>query len=266
MTGLLDFAIRFGIPFQLCIKLSEVHAFRTEKLSLIAREINGAPYTPGFEDATLEYKSGGASLYKNYLANVAALLDRPEAVAFIAKGGILRFLAEKYCPGLIKRFKAGPSLQVTEFQRGEQMILTLNNSDDYYTVDEVTDGQINILLGHVRTGHANTELYLWPRPELLEQFCDHMKGYMSNSMHQYLERMWKSVHVEKNYEWRTNSKWKAYLRRGNKGRFAPKVIPSTEDFEKGKCLFARAFPIKWDCIALRDVVLPEVFDPISHRD
>ncbi|KAJ7202895.1 hypothetical protein GGX14DRAFT_570570 [Mycena pura] len=232
----------------------------------MAREVTGAIYSLGYEEPTLEYKGGGASLYKSYLAGVSAILNRPEAVAFIAKGGILRYLAEKYRPELIQIFMAGPSLQLTEFQRGEQMILTIGGIEDYYTADEVSDGQIKTLLGHVRTGHANTELYLWPPPELLEQFCDHMKGYLSNGMHQYLELLWKSIHVNKNYEWRTISKWKAYLRRGNKSNFAPKVIPNSEDFAKGKRILSRSFPIKWDCIALKDMILPEVFDPIPHRD
>ena len=76
--GVLEFAIHFGIPFQLGIKLNDVHLFRSEKLTPMAREVAGAIYSPGFEEPILEYKGGGASLYKSYLAGISAVLNRPD--------------------------------------------------------------------------------------------------------------------------------------------------------------------------------------------
>jgi hypothetical protein len=81
-----------------------------------------------------------------------------------------------------------------------------------------------------------------------------------------MEYLSNRILVEKVYDWKTKAEWKSYLRGGSKGLFAPSVIPSKTDFEKGWHILDNSFPIDWQHSAVSKIVLPELFNNHSTRN
>ncbi|KAJ7353093.1 hypothetical protein DFH08DRAFT_661008, partial [Mycena albidolilacea] len=125
MVEVLNFALRYGVAFQLFVKLSEVHDLGL-KVDLPASEVDAlaAMYSPEFTESPLEYGTGGASLYARYLTKVKEVLRRPHATGFIYLGGLPSFVAQVYDPQLMDRLRLGPSHQITNFGRGEVLLDT----------------------------------------------------------------------------------------------------------------------------------------------
>ncbi|KAJ6465891.1 hypothetical protein C8R47DRAFT_1224206, partial [Mycena vitilis] len=179
MKDLLEIGIRFGIPFALYIKRKDVRCFRDSTVSPLSLNTLSALYQPGYEDLTLVWGKGGApGAYVQYEANLNNLLSRPQAVAFIGLGGVLRYVAELYEENLVFRFAQGPSLQVTQFDKGEAYLYTRDGEEDFYTTDRVSHGEVGILLGTLPGAHPGQERTLWPTPEVFESESPHMRGYL----------------------------------------------------------------------------------------
>jgi hypothetical protein len=54
-----------------------------------------------------------------------------------------------------------------------------------------------------------------------------------NGAYILLEYLSNRILMEKIYNWKTKAEWKAYLQGRSKGHYAPSVVPSKADFEKG---------------------------------
>ncbi|KAJ6463804.1 hypothetical protein C8R47DRAFT_992408 [Mycena vitilis] len=267
MEDLLEIAIRFGIPFSLYIKRRDVRCFRDSTVSPLSLNTLAALYQPGYEDLTLVWGKGGAAgAYVQYEANLNNLLGRPQAVAFIGLGGVLRYVAELYEENLVFRFAQGPSLQVTQFDKGEAYLYTRDGEEDFYTTDGVSHSEIGILLGTLPGAHPGQERTLWPTPEVFENESPHMRGYLSEGAYAILENIRKEIFVRKAYRWRTRSQWKEYFRVGCKRVHEPDIIPSDNDFERGEDIFKRSFPINWLNMEISDIKLPEEFNPTLAQD
>ncbi|KAJ7846459.1 hypothetical protein B0H13DRAFT_2363010 [Mycena leptocephala] len=111
-------------------------------------------YDIGFVESYLQFGSGGATCYGRYLAQILALLSCPHAIAFIAAGGILSFITQIYDKELVYRFLEGPSIQVTQFAKGKTCWVNNGEEDEVWSTDQVSEGEISILLGHVVTGNC----------------------------------------------------------------------------------------------------------------
>ncbi|KAJ6467120.1 hypothetical protein C8R47DRAFT_947157, partial [Mycena vitilis] len=91
MTGALNIALRWGIPFGLYIKTSEAREFMERNMMELERNTLSALYAPGYVDECLSYGSGGQAAYGRYVAIIGNLLNRPHAIAFVSGGGLLSF-------------------------------------------------------------------------------------------------------------------------------------------------------------------------------
>ncbi|KAJ6601841.1 hypothetical protein DFH09DRAFT_1302023 [Mycena vulgaris] len=225
----LDFALRFGLPFVIYTKMSDVRAFADRDVSALSKSTLDALYSPGYVDHPLAMNGqGGMALYEQYCRHLNNLLVCPHTVAFIGRGGILRFIAEYYNESLVDQFVQGPS------QQGRHST--------------------------PRTNRPSKDAMLWPSQAIMESECSHMRGYISTGI---LWIFWnlKEDNLNENFAWRTRAEWKEYFRAGNRGTHTPSVMPSKEDFDAGNKLFDRCFPINWANMHLADTVLPEVFEP-----
>ncbi|KAJ7511545.1 hypothetical protein B0H11DRAFT_1699608 [Mycena galericulata] len=267
VEDVLELAIRFGLPFVLYIRMSDARGFKNSRVSALTRNTLSALYVPGYVDLPLTNGTGGAAaLYEQYRARVLQLLSRPHAVAFIGHGGILSFVATLYEEDLVQRFVDGPSLQVTEHQKGDSFLFDDGTKEDFYTSDQVSNGEIAMLLGHLPATQPSAEATLWPTPEVLESESLHYRGYISSGVYDIFSNLRKDIVDSKKYIWRTRGGWKEYLRAGNKGTHAPSIIPTPDDFEEGSRIFRHSFPVDWNKMPLVNLRVPEVFDTISARN
>ncbi|KAK7007002.1 hypothetical protein R3P38DRAFT_3213069 [Favolaschia claudopus] len=264
IKSVLELAIRFAMPFEIYIPLAKANDFRDPSLSVLAKNSLAAVYRAGYHDEPMSWAGlGEEHQYNIYQANLLHLLERPNAVAFIAKGGICKFVAELYAPNLAYRFFQGPSAQVSEFARGKTRRIEKGDHPGLYTSDQVSEAEVSMLLGYVKGASMGGDKTLWPPQALFEKYSTHMRGYISSGAYSMLDNLRRKIVVEQCYEWRTRQEWVAYLRGGCRGRFAPFHAPRAEDFERGSRMLGFSFPMDWECENVSRIVLPETFDPDS---
>jgi hypothetical protein len=262
----LEMGIRFGIPFQLFIPLNEALKFSKEVTTLVESTLT-AMYTPGYVDPPMIWNAGSAEAqYEVYKVRLLSLLSRPHAVAFIPLGGVARYVAELYEGDLVGRFAEGPSIQVSKYQKGQMMLVERDGKEVAYTTDQVSHSEVSTLLGRIPGNQPSADSTLWPPQELLESDSAHMRGYISTGAYDLLKYLSHAILREERYVWRTRAEWKSFLHSGSKGKYAPLTVPSKSDFEEGKKLLKRSFPLSWLNAEVANIQLPETFDPHSHRD
>ncbi|KAJ7864251.1 hypothetical protein B0H14DRAFT_3443598 [Mycena olivaceomarginata] len=263
----LEYAMRFGMQFDLYIKLQDAGNFRNMQLSPLAMSTLPSLYEMGYNDSVMKWGGNGdAAQFGQYIGTLFSLLQKPNAIAFIAMGGICKYVAELFAPDLAYRFVRGPSELVSEFGKGRTTRIDINGRSTLCITDQVSNADVSILLGHVKGKNPGEERSLWPTQALLDQHCAHAKGYISSGVYNQLEYLRKQIMVDKIYDWKTRTGWKAYLRSGSKGVRAPTIVPSESDFEEGKRILNRSYPEDWQHKAVAGIVLPEVFQPQTSRD
>ncbi|KAJ7800678.1 hypothetical protein B0H14DRAFT_3490379 [Mycena olivaceomarginata] len=257
----LEYALRFSMPFELYTKMQDVGTFRNHQLSSLALKTLPAVYNMGYVDQVMTWAgTSDAARFGVCVGTTHQPLQKPNAIAFVAKGGICKFVAELFAPDLVYRFVRGPSEQVSEFGKGKTTRLMINGESTLCISDQVSNLEVAILLGHVKGKKTEQERSLWPSQALLEQHCLHVCGYLSSSAYTVLEYLSHRILVEKIYDWKSKAEWKAYLRGGSKGLHAPASVPTKADFEKGWRILDSSFPVDWQHAAVSKLVLPEVFD------
>ncbi|KAJ7444693.1 hypothetical protein FB451DRAFT_1056160 [Mycena latifolia] len=259
----LNRAIRSGVSFELYIRIEDVNRMGpTAPITALQRHTLASLYAPGHREPALAYESGGESLYNRYLSRLDTLLPRPHAVAFIAAGGVVSFVAQLYSEKLGERFREGPSAQLTALQSGKKLFLGEGQTGAWYTTDQVSEDEVQMLLGHIATGNPATEMWLWPPPALLEAHSVHVQGgAWSPGFYSFLTNLEKSNIRKKVYKFRTAKEWIKFIENGNKGAFAPSFVPSEEDFDEGWGLIRHSFPLDWSMMPIKDIKLPEPYDP-----
>ncbi|KAJ6501826.1 hypothetical protein DFH09DRAFT_944593, partial [Mycena vulgaris] len=268
IENILNLACRWAMPFQLFIPQSCARAFSASSISDLDSLVLPAMYDLGYHETFMMYGNGGATAYARYCAIVRDLLGRPNAIAFIFEGGILSILAQVMCQDLIFRFVQGPSIQVSEFSKGETFLQKNppnGESAQFWTTDRVSAEEILLLIGHVPTGHPSSDLSLFPHPTLLEEQSLHFRGMVGMGAHRIIEGLLRDIDRKK-YVWRTASQWAGYLRRNNHGTGAPTYVPEDRDFDEAGLTMKKSFPITWQQTPLRDIEIPEVFDPRAYRE
>ncbi|KAJ7347361.1 hypothetical protein DFH08DRAFT_960699 [Mycena albidolilacea] len=237
VEDVLEYALRFGMPFEIYTDLNRVGRFRDVQLSALERKTLPAVYAYGHGDQLMRWSGGGEEQYRVYQGSLH-ILGWPNAVAFLAMGGICKFVAEVYAPDLIQCFARGPSPQVAEFVAGKQRWISVDGEAIAHSTDQVSLREVNILLGQVSSKRENDMVSLWPPLALLEKHCPHMRGYLSAGAYDFLESLRRKIVDEGKYEWKFNAEWKCILRgscyiRVGKGRKdgrlegwrRPEVIP-----------------------------------------
>ncbi|KAJ7742089.1 hypothetical protein B0H14DRAFT_3515167 [Mycena olivaceomarginata] len=243
VEDVLEYALRFGMPFEIYTDLNRVGRFRDAQLSALERRTLPSVYAYGYGDQLMQWSGGGEEQYRVYQGSLH-ILGRPNAVAFLAMGGLCKFVAEVYAPDLVHRFARGPSPQVAEFVAGKQRWISVEGEAIAHSTDQVSPREVNILLG---------------------QHCPHMRGYLSAGAYDFLESLRRKIVDEKKFEWKSNAEWKRLLRSSAKGVWAPAHVPSQSDFDEMNEVLARSFPLDWSEVSLGRLGLPEKFEPRSYR-
>ncbi|KAJ7028568.1 hypothetical protein C8F04DRAFT_1188549 [Mycena alexandri] len=257
-TELLELALRYGMPFKLFMEVAEACDDQDEEANKSLTMC--ALYEPGYVDPPVAW-SGRASAKLVYYGSLHWLLDRPHAIGFLYAGGILKFIAETFQPDLIYRLAQGPSLQTSQYNQGESRKLPITGRKGFFVAERVSGHEIEVLIGSIPGPHAGAEKSLWPHPSLLEKGSPHWRGYTSQGAYAALCNLRDDMLLRDKFTWRSESEWKGYLRKGANGIHAPSTIPSKSDFDAGREMMARSFPLDWDQAPLVNLVLPEKFDP-----
>ncbi|KAF8124404.1 hypothetical protein K438DRAFT_2034276 [Mycena galopus ATCC 62051] len=259
-TEVLNAAIRHGIPFQIFVLQTQVrHVWVPSTMSAMEARSLSAMYAPGYMEIPLDYGTGGASCYTRYLRQVEELLRRPHAPALIALGGAVSFIVQAYETDLVSRFCQGPSLQTSRFGSGAVRLDTYEGVESLYTADQISDGEIAVLCGHISRGNHLTDAYLWPQPRWIYKISEHWTGGWSTIFLSFMENLRASIMDRKNYRWRTEREWRSYIRNGNRGGFTSDMARDSV-LKEGNRLMNKSFPIDWEGAAIMDLVLPEVYD------
>ncbi|KAJ7441227.1 hypothetical protein FB451DRAFT_1414704 [Mycena latifolia] len=259
-------AIRFGVSFGLYVKVTDVREFSNRNISSLERTTLSAVYAPGRADTQLVYGLGNEALYAEYLVKIGMLLSRPHARAFIGLGGVLSFVAQLYDPDLVFRYLRGPSMQVSEHDTGDKILLAEDGVEFFLTTDRVSPSEISLLLGHVATGDPKTETSLWPHPSIFENESLHASGAWTPGYYQILINLRDEINSG-NFKWHTRKMWGKYFRAGNMGTHAPApgTVVTRQVFKDGEALMWHSFPISWNKKRLGQIRIPEEFDPLAHR-
>ncbi|KAF8145904.1 hypothetical protein K438DRAFT_1991368 [Mycena galopus ATCC 62051] len=244
-------ALASGVPFELYVDEATVDSIGvTPIFSALMRKTLEAVYSPGYSETHLTYGSGGGELYARYSSQILGLLSRPHTVAFLYLGGVCSFIAQLYNEELVARFLEGPTVQVREYHKGKSFWLPDRDRRVRWTTDQVSEGEISLLLGHVPTGDSKTETWLWSKPEWLENKSDHFHGALENKLL-----------VKKEFVWRTKKEWFRYISGGNHRTFTAEYIPTDSDFAEGLDMIKKVFPTDWDKKVVGTISLPEEFQP-----
>jgi hypothetical protein len=268
IEDVLNMAWRFGFKFHLFVSVEDVESFSNANISSLDSLVFSKIYRTDFTERFMTWGVGGESQYVLWLSSAKGVVDRPNAVAFIAEGGILSYIAQVLDPDLIYRFVQGPSIQVTEFSGGEtfkQKNRPGGGERVSYTTDRVSEGEKLILLGYISGGSPEKDLTLFPPPSVLEDVSLHSHGMIGNGVNKIIMNIFKDIDSGI-YKWQTVRGWKKYLRRNNTGEHAPEYIPRKEDFDEVGRKMRRAFPISWQQLPIREIQVPEAFDTRAHRD
>jgi hypothetical protein len=115
-------AWKFGLPFHLFLPESDTRLFGDWTMSRMDELALPKLYGSGFTKRFLTKVNGPQAQYAAWIASASEVFRRPNAVAFIAEGGIVSEIAQVIDPTLIHRFAKGPSVQVAEFSKGEKFL------------------------------------------------------------------------------------------------------------------------------------------------
>ncbi|KAF8164044.1 hypothetical protein K438DRAFT_1984929 [Mycena galopus ATCC 62051] len=263
-TYVLNAAIKLGIPFRIFILQENVrNVWIADVMTTMEARSLSAMYAPGYTVIPLDYGTGSAACYARYLRQVEELLRRPHAPALIALGGAASFIAQAYDEDLAARFRQGPSLQTSRFGGGEVRLSVYDGVESLYTAEQISDGEISVLCGHISRGNHQTDAYLWPLPRWIHEMSEHWTGGWSTVFRSFMENLRVSIMDRRSYRWRTKREWRSYIRNGNRGAFMSDFIKETV-FEEGNRLMKESFPLEWEGAVLADLVLPEVYNPSAE--
>jgi hypothetical protein len=151
------------MPFELYTKLQDTGSFRNHQLSTLALNTLPAVYNLGYVDQIMTW--GGTSdttQFGIYMGTIFQLLQKPNAITFITKGRICKFVAELFAPDLAYHFVQEHSEQVSEFGKGKTTHLIIDGESTLCISDQVTDLEVVILLGYVKGKNSDQECSLWP--------------------------------------------------------------------------------------------------------
>ncbi|KAJ6452594.1 hypothetical protein C8R45DRAFT_847618 [Mycena sanguinolenta] len=261
IRDVLDEALKLGMKFRLYIPESKKRLFASAALSDLERLVRPRMYEPGYTERFLRRTDSISARYDMWLVTVLELVQRPNAVAFIAEGGIVAEIARRLEPKLIDRFKQGPSSQVADFSRGEKI---LDHSPEYpdgsefITADSSSSSERLMIIGHLPGGDDDQDRSLFPSQVTLEAGSRHFRGVLGTGALTIIDKLMDQATT--NPQWLTASQWKKFLRPNNSGIYAPSHITSENDYKEAKEKLSRCFPINWHGAVLRDIRVPEVFD------
>ncbi|KAJ7186709.1 hypothetical protein C8R46DRAFT_1206716 [Mycena filopes] len=260
IEDLLETALRYGMPFKLFLRVDKAVEDAEEDPESLTED---AIYATGYVDPPMNWV-GSENQWLLYRAGLHTVLNRPNAIAFLYMGGIVKFIAETFRPDLAAELAQGPSSQVTQHNKGESRILPNAPDGGMWVADQASAGEVGMLVGTVIGKTAGVELTIWPKQSTLDKASRHWRGYISKGAYAALLNLRKDIMKHHIYQWKSEKEWINYLRKGNTGVHAPNIIPTDEDFDVGRQLLKRSFPLDWQQANVANLILPEKFEPGSN--
>ncbi|KAJ6447982.1 hypothetical protein C8R45DRAFT_850570 [Mycena sanguinolenta] len=261
MTKVLDEALRLGMKFHLYIPESKKRLFASETISDLERLVRPRMYEPGYTERFLRRTDSIAARYDMWMVTVMELLQRPNAVAFIAEGGIVAEIARRMELRIMSLFKNGPSSQVADFSRGEKILdhsVEYPGGSEFVTTDSASASELLLIIGHLPGGDDDQDRTLFPSQATLESGSHHFRGVLGVGALKIIDKLMEQATTSP--QWNTVSQWKKFLRSNNSGVYAPAHIPTEDDYKEAKEILAHSFPINWHGARLSDIHVPEDFN------
>lgn len=254
---ILSIAIEHRLSFQIAVRAEDFHFFEADRISHIDQRLVKTMYKVGFCEPQLTYSSPSAFV-NAYTGKMADVLRRPHARAFIGLGGPFSWLAQHWGGDeLVTRFMSGPSIQVTRHFSGQ------NDSGEDRSLglhwDCVSDQEIEFLFGYIPADKWNPERWLYPPVAILEDDCHHWSGEWNVGMEEIFRHITSQVTRNPTTATpKTRRGWVEFLRSYNRGRKAPKFIPTERHFLDAKGgLQAAGLPANWNRQKVDSIVVPE---------
>ncbi|KAJ7661810.1 hypothetical protein B0H17DRAFT_1144534 [Mycena rosella] len=233
MGDLLTMAIKYAVPFQLYIRMSDVPLFVAHDIPDVERILLPATLEPGFSETGLKWL-GAHATRTVWVDLVAKLLCRPYAGAFLAKGGITNRIALFIDKDLPARYTQGPSSRITEYGRGfvRRGIFVDEHGierEELMTRETVSDDENSLLFGFIPQGSPERDLYLFPPPSLLESECPgHFTGEMTGKAQEWFEYVCKRISGDDITScWMNLGNWRTFLRNARRQFFTSEAEANT---------------------------------------
>ncbi|KAJ7353496.1 hypothetical protein DFH08DRAFT_692180 [Mycena albidolilacea] len=226
-------------------------------------------YGLGFTERFLTKVTGPQAQHAAWIASASEVVRHPNAVAFIAEGGIVSEIAQVIDPTLIHCFVKEPSVQVTKFSKGEKFLQKDPPEGErcqFFMADCVSEFQkqrFQSSSGYIPRENSDKDCTLFPRSASFEEYSDHYHGMVGVGALNILMNLVQKA--ERNPKWLTDAQWELYLRSNNYGLHVSTNVPSEKDFNEVGEMIRRAFPINWQHMPVHQLRIPEIFDSQAHR-
>ena len=116
---LLTTAIEHGLRFFLALPPDRVRRFRPLMVDSLDRTSASSLYGAGFQEQTLAPTDNVTTFCSSYLAKMNDILRRPHTRAFIAEGGQISWIAQRWTgTRLVEEFMSGPSIHLCKRPQG----------------------------------------------------------------------------------------------------------------------------------------------------
>ncbi|KAF8064832.1 hypothetical protein FPV67DRAFT_1419452 [Lyophyllum atratum] len=260
----LELAIEHHVRFRIGIKTRDLDTFRPYNDEMSTLEVATAkqPHMVGFQEETLTWGSGGAGFATNYIGKMGNVLRRGHAGALIPKGSPLAWIALHYGGDMIlEKFIRGPSPGMVWHNLGESD--SRDENPIHVLFDFVSPGEESLIYGHIPGLNGETDRWVYPTEELLEEFCDHWQGEWNPALEKIFLDVTKELKDDKPRA-RTRTEWREYLRRASRGTRKPPVILGKAFFEEGERRFHAAFGRSWHQQRVWNLEIPERYTPLTH--
>ncbi|KAJ7200248.1 hypothetical protein B0H12DRAFT_1244468 [Mycena haematopus] len=254
-------ALERGIQFAIGFKPADSDRFKPrEGEEEHSRAITKAKVDLRAKGPRLVASNSIQTLYMEYRRNLSLVGSSPQARALILRGGAASWIMRAYLGvGLVLKVMRGPSVQVTVHRAGA------NDSGDVINIcvswDDVCDGDYDAVFGFVQGSTPETDTYLFPTTEMLEEMSDHFYG----EWNPFCEETY--MHLKQEYDAgrgraKTRSEWRQYFQSSNRGQRGPAVKVDKRFVEDGMARIHGAFQCSWwNKMRIRDIArdVPHVF-------
>ncbi|KAJ6499663.1 hypothetical protein C8R47DRAFT_1068576 [Mycena vitilis] len=229
---LLELAMERGIQFAIAYKRTDCDLFRpTERDEEMSRMVTKAVVDVRAKGPRLESATAVSTVYRQYRANLGKIGDTPQARALIMRGGAASWIMRAYIGlGLVRRVFKGPSVQVSVHHMGAN-----DSADDDcidVTWDEVSDGDYEALFGFIPGTSSESDTYLYPTDDMLEEFSDHYYREWNPFCDKTFQKL-KSELDDGRGKCRTKTEWKHYFQSSNRGTFKPTFVVNRAFIDEG---------------------------------
>lgn len=256
LPEILNMAISRGVAFQIGVHSANLGFWCPEEISPLARLTSKQAHEAGVAEPGLQEGTGGTRLRDAYQIMLGNILSRPNAGAFIGRGGVSSWIARKYGDNeVIKKFQNGPSLIVAWHNKGD------NDSKDPVPLrlqwEAVTPNELDALYGRVHTAKGDPDLWFFPPEEVLVSCSKRYSGEWNSAMDSVFEEIDEEINSN-NPVPKTRGQWRVHIRKPDRPTTEPhptKILP--EFFKKGASRLEQSFGPSWNKKPLEDIKVPE---------